>query len=343
MTRDELEKTVLAAVFNDPGKLRFAQYTGLWCTKFENQQYGDAYQEIDLGKHGIESAPKFSELAKELRAQRAPPPNIDDLIKTLAASGPSLPLVEEPKAFKEPEKAPATTRQPRKRPPSKEFLQRRINYRTGNLHVLAKHLKIKVETLKERFLPRDVCDPDDAEVGVADCEIGKGLRLTMDRMFAIEDDESAARAKRCRSRFSFRTVQPFDKTPDQVKRERERRNRQRAKAKEKKMQLQAMQEGHRTWAEVRAEQKANIEARDDAILAVLGDGESHTTVALKSELRNRQAWAALAGTPRYHRSICERLDALKQAKRIVDSYSPNPRGGPIRAVRLMSSGPAVLR
>ena len=89
----------------------------------------------------------------------------------------------------------------------------------------------------------------------------------------------------------------------------------------------------KSFAGIRAEQKARTRAQCDAICAALADGEKREIANLTHAVRQHPAWRDVADAKRYQ-TMVDRLNMLRDQNRIEDDRKPGPRGSVFRLVRL---------
>ena len=182
--------------------------------------------------------------------------------------------------------------------------------------------------------------------------LGVVLGLTLKQKMAVEDAATAyglsqgwrrsdGKQYYCR----LRTVAPCDVTSDESERAyRQRRNKagavRRAEALlQAKMNAtsgeQTIQRSFSTYREDVRAQKTQTAARTEVLFDAIG---AATTVdSLTRAVRYDRSWLDHDRKPmsdeKLRKTIRDRLDTLRAAGRIVDSYRPGPRGSRIRVVR----------
>jgi hypothetical protein len=218
---------------------------------------------------------------------------------------------------------------------------KRRNLRMADLKTLWRHIGKRftsvdafVDDLRGRCGGRDPGDPEQ----VSAQELGSVTQLTLDVKIKIEETATEVGRRRgyltrsgrlyiCR----LRTVAPYDKTPEEVRKRYQRRaraahaaRRRVEKTKEKKMDIAV---SYATYAEAVAADRARVKGQADAMLAAIGEGEC-TVADLMLKLRRDLLWSS--AKPRTYR---HRLDDLRDQGRIAERFEPGPRGSKRRLVR----------
>ena len=232
-----------------------------------------------------------------------------------------------------PPASPHALPQPKKRD------KRRTRWRETELKVFSRYSaeaigkRMTANALSLIFPNRDIYNPNDITGPV----IGNTLDLSASQIMNFERlARDYAHKRGWNDGFSFRTITCRDRERDLLKRLRreraniriaDKRRVERAQNREIKMQTEMTQTQSKSkYASVRDAVTANIRARDDAIDKALGDSKRSITQVMDAVWRH-PAWRALAKNPKsFRRVMSDRLNAMRDAGRIVDDYEPRPNG-----------------
>jgi hypothetical protein len=230
----------------------------------------------------------------------------------------------------------------------------RAAQRVRELKVLLRHARYPRRITWQDFIQhltriangRDALDP----TAVCPVELGRFLKLTLQRKVDIEDKETAhGRARGWRRRndqpyyFRIVTVAPYDHTLDDVRQFYKRRaNKQLAE--NRKVQranrfattnaqptMSATQKPAASYAGLRAARVAITKAQIDSLLVAIGDDEN-SVAELIERVRDHASWRVITDQVKLRRAVYDRLDALRLADQISDRYQVGPRGSSVRLV-----------
>jgi hypothetical protein len=341
----DIERNVLDCLERDWRHLKYAGWENLTADCFRNPRRAERYRElVKYLKEHPDEPPPHNDRPKGIGRFR-------DLAKQLVAAAPNRPTWEEPAPreqpaqYADPQPPAPTPKAAKRKPPSKEFLGKRRNMRTGELKVLARYLKrVDLKAIEAAFPGRDVFDPEE----VLRREIGASVKLTEAEMFDIEQSATDHGLQRKWGRpgkpyrFSFRTITCYDLPDDDVELHRRQRSNKRTKQRLKterleKRTMQTAKEttataGQKTIADLVAEQKARTKAQCEALYAALDPDEFISVGALTDRVRSDSAWRTVPSL-KIERDIRTRLDMMTAAGRVENTATPGPRGSRLRLVR----------
>jgi hypothetical protein len=331
MSHDEdrllnIEYQLISYIRGDPRLLDYAKE--LTADSFRNPRNGEAFRAVQT---------RSSKETTQTDAVVGGTP-VRKWARELLAAAPNRPAWVEPPPLPPPPPRPPDEARPdrakpepktRSRKRSKEFIAKRCSFRRGDLRVLVKYLKreprVAMAGIVSLFPGRDVGDPED----VHGREIGAAMKLTEQKIFAIEDEATAfgrMEYGKPKYRFAFRTITCYDQTAEDVKKLRRSRSNKRTTAKRKTERMeramqpnlhqQNVQPGRSatpSYASLKEATAANVRAQEQALLEAISQ-EVNTVADLMARVSTHASWLALAAGDRdtFRRIISRRLDKLKE-------------------------------